>query len=170
MEKLVAMAVMKDQSRRRVIEDRMVAEIRNYGREAVASYTLFPEDRVRNSEQVRNQMERAGFDGVLMLRPLGTDTARSYVPGNYATFPVTYRTYWGYYRTAWAPVWEPGYMVENRLVKMETMLYDLRADELVYAGMSETSNPNSLDSLLSSLAKSVREDMRKRGVLQPLNR
>lgn len=171
LKRVVAMAVTKDITRRHAMEDAMVAQIQKYGVDATASYKTLEGDRVRNNETARDSIRSAGYDGAVVLRLVSTRTEQQYRPGawSYPTFPMYYRSFWGYYRYAWPTVYEPGYLTSDQVVAAETLVYDLKQDELVWSGLSETTNPESVDKFIGALAKTATKDMTKKGVLQPVS-
>ena len=44
-------------------------------------------------------------------------------------------------------------------------LFDLKQNKLVWAGQSETTNPDGLDQFMRDLVKAVGADLRKKGVI-----
>ena len=56
-------------------------------------------------------------------------------------------------------------MVTDTVIRLEVLAYDLRQEELVWAGQSETSNPESLDDFVQSVVKSAAREMTRAGVL-----
>jgi len=53
------------------------------------------------------------------------------------------------------------------LVGVETLLYDLEADKLVWAGQSETMNPSKAESFVRELIQAVGNELQKDGVVGP---
>jgi hypothetical protein len=77
-----------------------------------------------------------------------------------------YRRFWGGYWTwGWGTVWEPGYLTVDKIVKVETLVYSLERDELLWAGVSRTVDPASIDSFIGELATAVTKQMAKDGLL-----
>jgi hypothetical protein len=166
--KVAAVAVSRDASRRRMMEDAMVQEIQHVGKDvqAVPSYSVMP-DQI-DTETSRRAFEQRGFDGVVALRV--TDVSRSdvYVPGSAVVAPVPYRTFWGYYNY-WVPIaYEPGYVEQNSNVRVETEVYSLAngSSELIYSAVSQTLNPTSTTELVNSVASVVSHDLRDKGLLK----
>lgn len=73
---------------------------------------------------------------------------------------------WGYYGWAYPIAYSPGYMRTDRLVGVETNVYDVESDRLVWSGLSRTENPNDVRKLVAATAKTVRSEMRKYGFLK----
>lgn len=165
-EKVVAMAIVKDAGRRRVLEDAMAAEIQAVGATAQPAYTFVPDEQVRDDAAARRHFEREGFDGAVMLRVVGANTTQTYVPGRVTAVPVYYRTLWGYYRY-WVPVeYDPGYVRTDRNVRVETIVYSVKDEQMVWSGLSETLNPDSARALVRGVAKAVVSDLRRDRLLK----
>jgi len=71
-------------------------------------------------------------------------------------------SYWG---TAWGYPYDPGYIAQDRIVSMETQIYALATDKLVYAARSETTNPRSVNKLVDSVLRHVMEELQKENVV-----
>ena len=59
-----------------------------------------------------------------------------------ATWTSTYYTsLWGYYGYGWGAVYDPGYVRDQRIISLETLIFSVPKNTLVWAGLSETENP-----------------------------
>ena len=163
--KVLAVFVARDQGRRRRGEDAMVREIQARGAQAVASYTVLSEQEARDPEGSKAKLQQLGFAGAVVMRVVGRETEVTYEPGVVWTRPY-YRHFWGgYWVWGWGHVWEPGYLRADRVVKVETLVYSLEQDQLVWAGVSRTVNPDRIDDLVADLAKAVTRQLQKSGLL-----
>src|SRR3954451_12614006 len=76
--KVLVMGLLKDESTRRIAEDKMVAQFKNV--KAVQSYSyLQPSDTDR--AMVEDKLKKDSFDGVVVMRLANVDKSPSYVPG-----------------------------------------------------------------------------------------
>ena len=50
---------------------------------------------------------------------------------------------------------------------MQTLLYDVKADKLVWAGQSETMNPSKAESFVRELVTAVGNELQKDGLVGP---
>ena len=48
---------------------------------------------------------------------------------------------------------------------IETLVYDMQADKLVWAGRSESTNPSRVDSLIKELVAAAADEMKKQGLI-----
>jgi len=158
--KVLAMVISADATLRRVAEDELVRQMQ--GIEAVASYTLLTEEDSRDLEKAKAKVTAAGFDGVVAMRLIKSEKQVTLVPGAYAT---SYPRFWGYYGHAWPIVYDPGYLRTDTIVQVETKVYSLTDDKLIWAALSETFNPRDAQALVRGVAHAVAKDLQKQGLI-----
>ena len=156
--KVLVVAISKDITWRRTIEDELVRRIRDV--QAVASYQFFADGEPREWEAARERLKAAGFDGLITFRLAGVDKQQTYVPPVYANRGVG--GYWGY---AWPAVYTPGYTVTDTLVQVETLVYEIGGDKLVWASRSRSFNPANAKDLVNEVVDAVRDEMKKQGLI-----
>lgn len=156
---VMAVVLVQDPLVRQRGENELVRQIRRA--EAVASYTLMPSQDL-DEDQFKKAVVDSGVDAVIVMRPVSDEQELRYVPGSY---PAAYGTYWGYYGWAYPVVYSPGYYTQDRIVAVETTVYDTSDGKLVWSGVSQTTNPGDAEKLVADTAKAVRGVMRKYGFL-----
>ncbi|CAG0961459.1 hypothetical protein MYXO_00783 [Myxococcaceae bacterium] len=163
-EKVVVFALAKDPTTRRVAEDRIV-EGSPAGR-VVASHTFVADADLGDVDAVKAKVVDAGFDGALVLRPRGTETRETIVPGApLPPFGSPYGNLWGYYGYGWPGAHAPDTVRTDRYVEVETLLYSVADQKLVWGARSETMNPASVNDLVDAVARAARDDLRRQGLL-----
>ena len=156
--KVLVVAISKDITWRRTIEDELVRRIRDA--QAEASYQFFADGEPKDWETARERLKAAGFDGLVTFRLAGIDKQQTYVPPVYASRGIG--GYWGY---AWPAVATPGYTVTDTLVQVETLVYELGDDKLVWASRSRSFNPANSKDLVNEVVDAVRDEMKKQGLI-----
>lgn len=163
-QKILAVVMTKEDLTRRSGEDSLV---RIVGPDrATASYTLFPSGKSPEQEAAKALLLEKGFDGAVILRPVDSRTEVQYVPGTVSYVP-TYGSIWGrgYWGYGWGAVYEPGYTTQQTIVRVETVLFDLKQDKLVWASQTDTTNPAGLQEMIAGIAKATAFAIRKEGLL-----
>ncbi len=169
---LLVIGVAENQESRQAFEDAFAKAIADEGGGAQASWVLLPQSTQLEEEQIRAAIEGKNFDGVLITRLLSVDKDQEYVePKAYNNPRTTYYAgggglygygYYGFYGTTYAKVHEPGYFETSTTLRLETNLYSLTTNGLVWTGQSETLNPESLtdviDSMTAAVAKKLKEE------------
>ena len=80
-------------------------------------------------------MRGAGFDGAIVMRVTNVSEQVTY---NGAYWGDSYG-FAGYWNNAWAYPYNPGYVTTTQIVTVETNIYSLKDDKLVFAALSQTS-------------------------------
>jgi hypothetical protein len=160
--KVLVVAVSDNPSVRRSVEDELVGLI---GAErADASYRILDDADLRDTESAKRKVAAGGYNYALALRPVSKSQELTYVPGTIT--PAPYRGgFWGYYGYGWGAYYDPGYVRTDTIVQVETLLYWLDEDKVVWAGLSETVNPSSAEKLVGEIARLVGKDLRKKGLI-----
>ena len=160
--KVAALVISNDDSLRVAGEESLVRELAARGIQAVASYRIAPKEELRRADTARPWFEKAGVEGVVAVRPVSADTQRSYNSGTWVS--TNYATLWGYYGYGWSAVYVPGGVQRETLVVVETTVYSLPRDQLLWAAVSETRNPRDLRGFVQELIKESVEEMQKQGL------
>ena len=74
-------------------------------------------------------------------------------------------TFTGYWIGAWPMAYEPGYTVTDTHVSVETRVYSVAQDRLLWSGKSVTTNPTKVDAFVKELSAKAAEEMQKAGLL-----
>ena len=143
-------------------EDYLAWELRKRGVQAVQAYSIVPASQTKDREAAKAAFEKAGVVAVVMLRVV--DRAQELT----ATWTVAYGSYWGGYYDygmAYTYVPTPGYIKNEMVLTIDTLVYDLRRDKLVWAARSRSTNPKSVEMLVRELVERGAEDMQKQGLI-----
>ena len=160
--KVAALVISNDDSLRIAGEESLVRELSARGMQAVATYRIAPKEELRRPETARPWFERANVEGVVIVRPVSADTRQVYTPGIWLS--PNYGTFWGYYGYGWGSVYVPGSVEKETLVVVETTIYSLPRNQLLWAAVSETKNPRDLRAFVEELTKESVEEMQKQGL------
>ncbi len=170
--KLLVIGVAENQESRQDFEDAFSNAITGQGGVASASWGHLPKSEQLTEDEVRSTVEAGGFDGVLITRLLAVDKEQQYTPASTYNNPRT-RYYagggglygygfYGFYGTTYAQVHEPGYFETSTTIRVETNLYSVATDSLVWTAQSDTVDPSSvpdaLESMTTAVAKKLKEE------------
>jgi len=162
---VAAVFMTRDEGRRRAAEDAMARDLTERGAHGVAGYTILPENVQVDAEKARTLLKEAGVNAVVISRVVSKDTQINYTPGT--TFPTYYGGFGPYWGRGWGAAYDPGYLTTDTIVSVETTLYALPQDKLLWASTSKTTNPGDLDTLLNEVADATAKEMKKQGFLAP---
>ena len=161
---VIAMVMSKEETTRRTGEDLLGEELRQRGLRPIPSFTLIPTDQVDDKEKAAAAIQDSGAVALVAMRPFAVNKQQTFVPPSY-TGPGPYGGWGPYYGYGWGAAYSPGYVVTDTIVRVETLVFDLKQNKLVWAGQSETTNPGELAQFMRDLVKAVGADMRRKGVI-----
>lgn len=167
--KVAAVVMAKDESLRRPAEDALAREITAHGAQGIPMYTLMSGDKPDDEAAARAACEAAGVQGIVVFKPIAVDKQVETKP--VTSLEPSYSSYWGgYYSAGWgmsyAPVTEGEEMKLTRVVTIETRVYSLRQNKLVWTGQSKTTNPTDVDEEVKRLAAATAAQLQKEGLIQ----
>lgn len=156
LKKIAVLFIDPSQTQRRIGEDEIVRRLPP--ETAFPGYRIFPESEPVDFPRVSGRLREEGFDGAVLVRVLGVEDRRHWVPG-YPAHSPPYRAY--YFR---GPVWyDSGYFRIDQLVRVEISVYFLSLNKLVWTGLTESFNPGSSQAMMAEVAEAVIEELRKQG-------
>jgi hypothetical protein len=161
--RVAAVYITSDESSRREAEDTLVERLNAAGAQGVASYTLVPGSETKNIDSVRERLASAGVDGAVVMRVIDTKDRVRYSPE--PAFAPYYRHFWGYWGYGWGAAYSPTRVDTDEVVSVETQIYSIRRDELLWAGTSRTVNPSKVKDFVNEVADAATKEMRKDGLL-----
>jgi hypothetical protein len=140
-------------------EEALSRELAARGVSGLASYRIVPREEMKNADSARAWFEKSGVEGVVALRPVSRQTEKSYSPVVWSS--GYYQSFWGYYGYGWSTVYVAPNTRETTTIVVETLVYDVTRDRLVWAATSETRDPKQLQAFIEDLVNGVVGEMRR---------
>jgi hypothetical protein len=164
--KVAALVISGDQNIRVSAEEQLVAEISKRGVSGIATYRMAPQEELATAERARPWFERAGVEGVVAMRPVLADSQTVYSPSMWVTSSY-YSTLWGYYGYGWAGVTGVGGSTRREdTIVVETLVFSLPLNKLLWAGVSSTTNPDQQPVFMKQLVDAAVAEMKKQRLIQ----
>lgn len=163
--KVAAVAMIEQTSSRRAAEDAIARELTARGATGVPMYLIYTDEGPTDEPAARAALERDGYTGLVVFRPVGTEQDIIATP---AYVGAPYSMYWGgYYGYGWGMPWYGADIRTYTVVSVETLVYSLRQNKLVWGGQSTSTNPPSVDRLVHDTATKVVKELGRQGLLSP---
>jgi len=164
--KIAAVFISSDEAGRHVAEDVLVRKLAEAGAQGVATYSLIPTSELTNMAFVKARLTEAGVDGVLTVRVIDEKEKTTItLAGPSPALDPYYWSFSGYWGYGWGYPYEPARVTTDTVLRVETLVYSLGRDELLWAGTSRTVNPNNLEKFVATLADQAAKRMTQQGVL-----
>ena len=166
---LLIIGVGESQQNRRAYESHFVEELRANGTEAEASYKLIPNSEKLNRETVDKAIDGMEIDGVIVTHLVAVDEETIYRP-SMDYMPMYGGGYYGglysYYPHVNTYVSRPGYYTTHETYTLETNLYDVESEELVWSARSRTFSPESVSEVINDLTKLLIKDLKEKNLIK----
>jgi len=155
----------KDQTVRGIGEEELVRQVKRTV--AVPSSALFPQLDAKDIDWIGDQLKSKHFDGAVLMRIVNVDEKITVSPGVRPSFYGSFRSYYNYL----VPMLDyypglPPKEQKDRKVSVETVVYSLVEDKLLWVGRSETPNPETIRDLITKSAPVVAGSLRQSGLLK----
>ncbi len=169
--KIAVLAMIPDKNRmmRDEIETDMAAQLKASGHQAVSVLQELGPQNIdpKNEKQVMQLLQQKGIDAVITVSCINKENFKTYNPGSTTYMPggVTYNPFWNYYSYWYDRIYTPGYFTSGTNYVLETNLYEIPKNQLLYSVQSKTFDPATFDNLGVSLSKTIVTDLTKSGIL-----
>jgi len=162
--KVAAVLIVDDTNLRVSAEEALAREISARGPTGVPAYRIIPKEELVKKDAAKGWFERAGIAGLVVLRPVKTETEKVYSSAVWASGYYNYAwDYWGY---GWANVVPIGKGRDQRTITVETALYDLGKGTPIWGAVTRTTDPKDPQSYVKQLAKDVVKRLESEGLVR----
>lgn len=168
-QKIVVVGATPKTTTRRTYEDAFGKELQARGISTISSYTFAGEGQIDKDAAI-SKLKELGADGVIVTRLVDKETYQTYYPPTYSAVaaPSAYYGGWyGYYSMGYSYMSTPGYTEENKVYRLETNLYDVKNDKLIWSGLTETtlSSGSAPETEIQPLIEALLMDMEKHKIV-----
>lgn len=174
-QKLAVIAVVKDSSISRLIEDEAVHRL-PASAHAVAATREFGFAPGTDIQALKDKLQQNGFDAAVITRQVAIDEREIYHPPQTyfvenrprlppSAFAPYYRDFWHFYPYAVSMAVTPAYKTRESRYIIETVLYRLPEGKPVWSAVTETLNPSSTLVLINEVVRLVQKQMSHAGLI-----
>lgn len=159
--KVAAFALGVTEPMRRSTEEPLARELSARGVQGIPAYSIVPSTELRDRDAAKSKLRQAGVEGVVLLRLI--DTQKKKVHTEWATHE--YSTLSHYYTWGIAGA-DPGYDRTVTTLSVETLIYSLAQDKLLWSGQSETTDAANAERFVREHAGAVAAELRREGLIR----
>ena len=149
--KVVVIGIFKEPDTRKIFEDEFADRLRARGVDATASRKIVTDAELPDKDVVIGKIRKFGADTVLVTRVMDMETVKNYVPGQAYAIP----TYYSYYGAYYSYSYRPGYTETEGFAYLETNLYGLGDEKLIWSGRSKTKLSATRYELIQAFVKTM---------------
>lgn len=126
---------------------------------------MLTDAQARDEQNAATVLDDAGVDAVLTMRVVSESQVTSTTPGTWHEVH-SYRRWGSFWFPVWDSVYEPGITRTDTVVQVETLIYAMDSRKLIWAGLSETTNPGEADDFVRELASEIDKAISKSGLMR----
>lgn len=166
MKNILVVCMEKNAVRRRLWEDGLVADLSDHGVVSMPSYRLFG-DALPDTDQIDAVINEKGYDGVLIVTRLQTQTTSRYIPGDVRSVPATrYDRLSRSYYTVYRQVQDSGYVETDKLVRHEIDVWTTtEGGRMVWSGTGEILDPGSGQQIRSEITGLIIPELARQAII-----
>ena len=152
---VVALYESHDGAQRRTVEDAMTRKLAQRGVHAVPAYSVLDDNESVDYKTAKTTLAAKGFDAVLEIRLISkeNETTTAYYSNTWDG--------WGYW--GWGgPYAYDYYVFDTPVVRVETNLYSLHDDSLVWSGRTKTTDADTMREVVDQVTSVVARTLETR--------
>ena len=161
---ILVIAITGNEANRRSFEQKFVARLKSAGVEAISSEDAMPmpANLKLKKETILNAVNQFENDAVIITHLIDKEEKEVYTRGGRAD-----RGYYGFYHSRYSYAHSPGYSSTSKTLRLETNLYDVKTEKLIWSGQSKTWSKDSKYQIINDVIKVVINDLQKNKLLSP---
>ena len=165
---LAIIAISDTERRIKIWEDAFSTALQRASVKPILGSTLVPTGAAAEEEVLMKAIRESNADLVALTRLVSVDREETYIPGStsyYAPASAAYGFY-PYYYSSVDVVSTPGYYQTDKIYTLETNIYDVGTEKLIWSGVTETVNPETGQDGATDVATTIVDDMIKSKILK----
>lgn len=148
-QKVVTLYQSQDGAMRRTIEDKMARKLAGNRVIAVPAHSVLGTGDLIDRDGARRTLLANGFDSVVAIRLIGTEMfPGDHTMASWAAWPTSYEDY----------------VFDSPVVRVETTLYSLRDDTMLWSARSRTVDARSTNEVIEQVTSLVAATLQRQGV------
>ncbi len=164
---ILIIGIAEEEHNRRLFEETFTTQLNAAGVENAVSYRILPEGTEINRDSVNAAIKGKEIDAVIVTHMVSVEEETVYRQN------MDYRPTYGYYNGLYnyyphvnSYVNQPGYYTTHDVVILETNLYEVKSEELVWSAQSRSFAPESAKEVIDDLVKLVIKDLQEKGLIK----
>ena len=163
---ILIIGIAEHEHNRRLFEEEFYKQLGNMGIESEVSYSILPKSTDINRDTVTAAIKGKDIDAIIITHMIGIEEQTVYRQSmNYMLPRGYYNGLYSYYPQVHTYVNQPGYYTTHDIVKLETNLYEVNSEELVWSAQSQSFAPESAKEVVDDLIKLVIKDLKSKGLI-----
>jgi hypothetical protein len=163
---ILVIAITGNEDSRRSFERKFVVQLKSAGVEAISSEDAIPmpADLELKKEAIINAVNQFKNDAVIITHLIDKEEKEAFSRSDEA-----HGGYYNFYHSRYTGSYarDPGYSSTSITVRLETNLYDVKTEKLIWSGQSKTLSKDSKDQIINDVIKVVINDLQNNKLIAP---
>jgi hypothetical protein len=161
---ILVIAITGNEHNRRSFEKKFVARLKEVGVDAISSEQAIPmpPDLELKKETILDAVKQYKNDAVIITHLIDKEEKDAYTRAD-----IDRTRFFGFYRSRYRNAHDPGYSSTSTTVRLETNLYDVKTEKLMWSGKSKTWSKDSKDQIINDVIKTVIDKLQKNKLIAP---
>ena len=161
---ILVIAITGNEHNRRSFEKKFVSRLKSVGVDAISSEEAIPmpADLELKKEAILAAVYQYENDAVIITHLTGKEEKDVYTRGGSG-----HGGYFGFYSSRYSYARDPGYSSTSTTVRLETNLYDVKTEKLMWSGQSKTLSRDAKDQIINDVIKAVINDLQNKKLIAP---
>jgi hypothetical protein len=160
---ILLIAITGNEDSRRSFEQNFVAQLKSAGVEAISSENAIPmpADLELKKETIINAVNQFKNDAVIITHLIDKEEKDTFTRGGAGYYDFYRSIYTGSYAR------DPGYSSTSKTVLLETNLYDVKTEKLIWSVKSKTISKDSKDQIINDVIQAVINNLQNNKLISP---
>jgi len=163
---ILVIGITGNEDSRRYFERQFVAQLKSAGVEAISSEEAIPmpADLEMKKETILNAVKRFENDAVIITHLVDKEEKEAFTRSGQA-----HESYYGYYHSRYIYSYanDPGYSSTSKTLRLETNLYDVKTEKLIWSGQSKTLSKDSKYQIMNDVINVVIKELQNNKLISP---
>ena len=161
---ILVIAITGNEHNRRSFEREFVAQLESAGVEAISSEDAIPmpPDLELKKKTILNAVNQFKNDAVIITHLIDKEEKEVNTRGGQAV-----KGYYGFYHRRYSYARNPSYSSTSKTLRLETNLYDVKTEKLIWSGQSKTWSRDSKNKIINDVIKVVINDLQNNKLISP---
>ncbi len=161
---ILVIAITGNEDTRRSFERKFVAQLESAGVEAISSEDAIPmpADLELKKETILNAVNKFENDAVIITHLIDKEKKEVNTRVGHP-----HSGYYGFYLSRYSYAYDPGYSSTRTTLRLETNLYDVKTEKLIWSGQSKTWSKDSKYQIINDVIKVVINDLQNNKLISP---
>ncbi len=161
---ILVIGITGNEDSRRSFEREFVRQLKSVGVEAVSSEEAIPmpADLKMKKEVILHAVDQFKNDAVIITNLINKEIKDTNIRGSQLD-----SGFYGFYLMRHSYAYDPGYSRTSKTILLETNLYDVKTEKLIWSGQSKTLSKDSKYQIINDVIKVVIHDLTKNQLIAP---